>query len=487
VFHGWVGRLAPSVEELCGKAMVSVREEGEVVATRIATPSASAGRRVSGSTVADVVVCLGLIVAALLFTGKHVSGHHQTSPYDEYVYIDYYARVLDEGVVREGAKTEDYARRYLSCHPNRVFGAWQPQLCPERRDRPDDRYPMAGHTTAGLYPPVYFLSLRLAAQPLLWMGVDFVQAGRYAGGLWLALAGVLLYLALRRLKVHLLVAASVVLMMVSSTIAYWANTYISTDGAALASGAAMLYLAVVFAQHPTRAKAIGLIVVSAIVSLLKIQNLEAAVVAGGYLVLLAAADVGGTRTPLRCRARRLVSDIRTRVAVASVAAGVVAQGLWLMIRAAMSIGPDPDMNVAKQFAFPFDFLRDMLEFLPGVAAGGVGGNELGQWSGLSIQVLTLVIAGGVIGLALRAPALPTERALGVSVLVTSLLAGPALSLATLAMNGSYVPVVLRYGAPLLPGMLACFALLVPRGSRFVRLVIAGVAVFLYAAGLAFAQ
>src|SRR5690348_1809110 len=86
--------------------------------------------------VTDVILCVLLVALSLGFSVRHVSGHHQTSPIDEYVYIDYYAKVLHQGVVRQGEKTGDYAREYYSCHPNRVFGAWQPQLCAPHRHRP---------------------------------------------------------------------------------------------------------------------------------------------------------------------------------------------------------------------------------------------------------------------------------------------------------------------------------------------------------------
>lgn len=442
-------------------------------------------RRLRHVPIPEVLVCVALVIASLAFSVKHVSGHDEISPYDEYVYIDYYARVLDDGFVRQGDQTEDFARQYISCHPNRVFGPWQPQLCAEGKRRPDPSYPMGGGTTAGLYPPLYFFSLRVMAQPLLWLDVDFVQAGRYASGMWLALAAVLLYLLLRRLKVPRVIAGSVALMSVSSIPAYWANTYISTDGPALAAGAALLLAAVEVQHRPSWGRAAVMVTLAALVSLMKIQNLEAVVVAAGFLMLLTGHDLRERQGTLKAHIGRFIGDRRTLVAVMSCAAGVLAQGVWLVLRASTSLGPDPELGVSKPLEFPLDVVRDMLVFLPGVAT--LGDPEIGEWSVPAARLLSLVIAGGVIGLALGRNVVFRDRALGISVLATALLAGPALSFATMVLDGNYVQPVVRYGAPLLPGMLLCFALLVRHDSRLVKILVFGLAIALYALGLSLQQ
>ena len=137
----------------------------------------------------DVVACLLIVVASIAVVVVHVPKHDTVSPIDEYVYIDYYAKVLDQGIVHRGEETGEYAREYLACHGVRAIGDYPEALCPTEGKGRDAAYPNAGATSAGLYTPLYFAITRVLAQPLVWFGVELTDAGRAVGGLWLA-AGV---------------------------------------------------------------------------------------------------------------------------------------------------------------------------------------------------------------------------------------------------------------------------------------------------------
>ncbi len=184
---------------------------------------------------ADVVAVLALVIASFVFVGEQVSEHKMMSPIDEYQYVGYYAVVADRGIVRRGEPMPVYARQYMSCHGVRNI----PEMPVNQQgcSKPNSvGYPIEGGTTADLYTPLYFGATRLLAQPLLWMGVDFVSAGRAVGGFWLALGAVFLYLALRRRRVPPTVATGLGLVLIGSISAYWGNTYISTDATALTAG-----------------------------------------------------------------------------------------------------------------------------------------------------------------------------------------------------------------------------------------------------------
>lgn len=471
--------LGSAVENCCDPvaAPVTLSVEND-------TPSSQTRSGVRRGT--DLLLCVVLVVASLAFCAKHVSGHDETSPIDEYMYIDYYAKVLDHGYVKQGERTGDYARRYLSCHPNRVFGAWQPQLCGAHRSRPDASYPFDGKTWANLYTPLYFLTVRVAAEPLVWAGVDFVQAGRYATGLWLVLGVILLYLVLRRLKVHPAVAFAASLTMSGSLAAYWSNTYISTDATGLAAGAGMLWATIHFLDQPGRRRAFLFVAAAVFFAAFKIQNLEAVAVVAVWLVLTAWQRSGDEPARAGERLRRTVSDLYTRVAVGGMMAGAAVQAVWLAFRAANSLGPDPNQGVSGGFSFAHAIL-DMTAFLPGVAEAGLASPEVGPWGEISVRLVTLVVVGGVIGLAAGRSVRFHDRALAVSVLFASLVAGPALSFATIAVNHLYVPLVARYGIPIMPGMLASAALMVPHESRVARASAVVVAVSVFCVGLAFRQ
>jgi hypothetical protein len=85
----------------------------------------------------------------------------------------------------------------------------------------------------------------------------------------------------------------------------------------------------------------------------------------------------------------------------------------------------------------------------------------------------------------RAPAGSSEEILGVTVLVVTVLAGPALALANVLVGGYYFVLVARYGTALLPGMLLCSALLFRSDKRWVAPLALAVGVLSFFVSLAF--
>ena len=183
-----------------------------------------------------------LVIASLLVGIVQVGDHRAISPIDEYVYIDYLAKVPSQGIVRGGEHTGDYARESLACRGVRLIGQYLASLCRTADSSPDSAFPTAGTNSADIYTPIYFAVTWVLAQPFQWLGVhDLTDAGRLTGWIWLAAAAVLLYLSLRRLKVGPLLSFGLGMLMVGSLPAMWSNTYVSTDAPALLAGAAMLW------------------------------------------------------------------------------------------------------------------------------------------------------------------------------------------------------------------------------------------------------
>ena len=167
----------------------------------------------------DLLAVLALVLASFVFTTEQVAEHEMMSPIDEYQYVGYYAVVADQGIVRRGEEMPLFARRYMVCHGVRAI----PEMGVNKdacRAPNSVGYPIGGGTTADLYTPLYFLTTRAMAQPLIWAGIDFVDAGRAVGGVWLSLGAVFLYLAMRRARVPLPVALGLGLVLVGSLPAY---------------------------------------------------------------------------------------------------------------------------------------------------------------------------------------------------------------------------------------------------------------------------
>lgn len=428
----------------------------------------------------DLWAAVILVLASFVFTADQVAEHEMMSPIDEYQYVGYYASVADHGLVRQGTEMPLYARRYMVCHGVRAIPemAVNPAAC---RAPGSINYPIAGGTTADLYTPLYFWSIRAVAQPFVWAGLDFVDAGRLANCAWLGLGAVFLFLAIRRLRVPTTAALGLGLVLVGSLPAYWANTYISTDATALAAGAVAAWLTVRALQR-VRWSLVLLPAAAALFTLFKLQNLIGFVVAAVVLVLAALVAAGRNQTGAAARAKAFVRDRRVGSAIAIGVASVAAQGIWLAIRAALAVGPQPELGLVV----PLEGRHLVLElgnFLPLMAQGAMAPYATGPASLPVYAIVTMLAVGGAAGLAMSKGVVVQRRILGLATLVTAIIAAPALAIAIGVMEGSYIPIPNRYGASLLPWAILSAAVLVDTRHRWARYAVLALGAVTWGLGL----
>jgi hypothetical protein len=414
---------------------------------------------------ADLVAVLALVIASFVFVGEQVSEHEMMSPIDEYQYVGYYAVVADHGIVRRGEPMPVYARRYMSCHGVRNI----PEMPVNEQGckRPNSvGYPIEGGTTADLYTPLYFGATRALAQPLLWMGVDFVSAGRAVGGFWLALGAVFLYLALRRRRVPTPVATGLGLVLIGSISAYWGNTYISTDATALTAGG-LAALLTVRALDGVRWSLVLLPAAAVLATLFKLQNLIAFGAAAVVLLLVAGLDAGQAGGPVGARLRRLATDRRVFSAVAVVVASVGAQGCWLAIRSALAVGDQPSFGIGAPLRVE-NLIFELGNFLPNIGGGALSPFATGVKSVTVYALATALAIGGAVGLTLSKGIPARERAIGMSTVLVAVLSAPFLALVVGVMEQVYVQLAPRYGTSLLPWALLSAGLLIEARRAWVR-------------------
>jgi hypothetical protein len=430
--------------------------------------------------VAGVVAILALLVGIV-----HVPQHTTVSPIDEYVYIDYLAKVPHQIIVRQGEKTGDYAREYLTCHGVRAIGQYPALMCQTDGASDVARLPNAGYTTADLYTPFYFAATWLLAYPMKFFGVtDLTEAGRFAGAAWLAAAAVLLYLALRRLKVGEVVSASTSVVMVGSLAAYWSNTYVSTDATALLSGALALYLGIRLLEGGRHAAWL-LTAAAVIMTWFKLQNLIAFVAVAFFLIIYRLFNPHSERPrTLLGRLGSLASDRRVRWAATAVVAGFLAEALWVVARAKLALGPSPDQGVGAPLTLTA-LLSETFKFFPQAVTGALDPSALGTWAVIAATVSAWLVVGGVIGAGVAHKPSSVTAALAYSSFITALLAGPFLAVATRLTASYYFVLPARYGASLIPIFLTCFALLARR-SKVGTWFVLGAGIVTYAASLAVA-
>lgn len=400
-----------------------------------------------------------LIFASLAVVVVHVPQHQQISPIDEYVYIDYLAKVPEQLVVHPGEETGSYARNYLSCHPVGLLGNFASNFCDTGVTSVDSAYPYNGVSSADFYTPIYFGATWVMAQPLHWIGIDdLTEAGRYTGFVWLVSAVLLFFFTLRRLKISEPLAIGLGLGLAGSIPAFWSNTYISTDSPALASGALMVYLLVRYGSR--RNIGWALILSATFVTLIKIQNFSAvAVVLLTLLVFVVQSAFDSRAEPGWFK--RSLNDRRLWTAALMVIVPVFFEIIWLIIRASIAIGLPADQGVGTPLTRVALF-REIFSFFGGVGLGAVGPDSLSPTALAVTNVQTWLMVAGVLGIIVIWKNRTTAHALALSVLVVALALGPTLALFNSVIAGFYFTLPARYGLALMPIMLVCAAIFFDR-------------------------
>lgn len=409
----------------------------------------------SGSRLRVWVPCILLALAAALVGVVHIPQHDKISPIDEYAYIDYLAKVPDQLVVKQGEKTGDYARRYLLCHGVTVYANYGPDVegCRAAGSTENsDGFPHGGRVTTDIYTPLYFVAAWTFSKALSPFGVDLVDGARASGALWLALAAVLLYLGALRLGANRSASAALSLLMIASPLAYWSNTYVSTDATVLFAGSLMLFVGVGLVQG--RHGSLPFILAAVLAMLLKIQNFTAV----GALVLVFLLVLCRRLRSAEGR-RGLGRERLVRAAVVGVLVAVVAEGVWLAIRAHLSVGPTPDQGVSSPWG-PTRVLIDATAFFPGAMDTVNSAQDPGQF--LVAWLLKLVIVGAVAAAVFRPGKLDLVGQLALSALVVAVVSGPVIATLFQVFSGTYVIPVSRYGAALVPLYLAVGAVVLTR-------------------------
>ena len=442
-------------------------------------PVAAPSRRPTWRTLLAPVL---LVIASLLVGIVHVPQHKTLSPIDEYQYVDYLAKVPTQGVVHRGEEAGLYARTQLGCRGLRLLAPSPDDRCSRTVAADDGRFPIDGKTSADIYSPAYFVITWVLAQPLTWFGVDLTDAGRFVGALWLAAAALLMFYALRRLRIPTWGSFGAVLLIVGSLPAYWSNTYVSTDATALPAGALMLFLATLVDVRGRGVLWFSL--GAAFVTLLKVQNLAAVAAAVIFLVLRAAIPAYRERAARWSWIGAFFRDRRTIAAIVGLASAFAIQLVWLAVRSAIAVGPAPALDAPPPPLGLTQLISQAGSFLGGAAAGVGDTGTVLRGQGLVIQLVTTWLAiAGVVGLLIVSRWGRRKAALALATFIAVVLSAPLLTIVTQLSLGTYpFPLPSRYGISLLPFSLACAALLFPK-RRVPLGILTGLGVVVYVASL----
>jgi hypothetical protein len=426
----------------------------------------------------DWIAPIVLVIASLAVGIVHAPNHTSLSPVDELVYVDYFAKVGDEFAVHRGEELGDLARDTLDCEGQRSIVIEPLPDCLTDPVRPDLDYPAAAVNYANVHTPLYFAITKVVAQPLVWLGVDLIDAGRFVGAIWLAAASVFLYLALRRLKIPRLPAVGAGLLMIGSLPAYWYNTYLSPDATAYLSGALLLYLAIRALQE---SRGYWMFVAGAVlVTIFKFQNIAVVLALSLMLVLYAAYSAYASRTS---RGAWVGATIRSREAITGVLAVVASfafEVAWTVYQSVTAL--DTAQPVDSPAITARALVRESFLFLTSLSSGVDSPDYLGTGSVVMYYGLMWVLIAGVVGLAVTARGTSLESPLAHASMIGVVVIGPLLVLILFVATGVYYPIPARYGMSIIPVLLACAALLFSR-TRLGSLALTGVGVAVLAASL----
>lgn len=365
---------------------------------------------------------------------------HQLSAYDEWVYYDYATKVPTEGVVHQGELIGEPALEVMSCFGDPYGPRGQPCTGPNGHYTQSGLYPNGGKTTADLYTPIYFDFTWAAGKAIqFFTGLDFLVAARLTGFFWLAGGLVAFYAVGRLLRIPKPVILGLGLIAIGSLPSVFAFTYITTDAPSLLAGSIMLYLGIRFVRGTISGW--WLAPVAAFVVLIKITNIFAVGLVALYMLIFAIMK-WKRRSTIREGAPAPPRIVL--ITVVYVLVSIAAEIGWLLIRAAISIGPGPNQGVSAPMS-----IRGVADQLTTF----VGLHSTRTVDGLLMFPYGLLVIAGVFGFLLSAKGSGSTRALSIATATSIILFPPLLLVAMGVALGSSFPVSTRYSASLMPAIL----------------------------------
>lgn len=392
------------------------------------------------------VILLLIAVLALLRVYLFVRVGQNLSPLDESVYIDYVLKVPTKGVVHQGEPLGREALIIQACH------TWAQTQDLARACRLQDVsdlriFPQFGITSADLYTPVYPTITYWGMRAFYALGAGTqLLAMRYTGAIWLALAAMGMWLVTRKMGLSPWACLGAAFAVIGATPVRWANSFVTPDATALLAGVSMTGIGLWWIKRVESARsivppALAFALFGAFFTAIKLQSFFA-VVAAGFWVLLA--TYSGK-----------IKDAIPQVVGLGFGAiiAMLPQVLWVIYRAKTAVGPFPDQEVTETFSYGF-LLAETLRYLPGVAEG-TGAPQLLEepWGYWTTQWMVIAVSLGVLGAAIALTKQPRIQKLAIALLVTMLIGGPALVIASSIAAHGFIPSPERYGLSMLPVML----------------------------------
>ena len=407
------------------------------------------------------------LVCSVVSVGIVMDKYPYPSPIDEVVHYDFIHDSPHVPVI--GEKISQSAMHEWAC---RTSGPEYVLPLPPCKPGPYDpaSFPGAGYSTAGGSGPVYYYVTAAFARPLAAVsGWSLFSVARGFGAIWLAGLMMVIYLLAERLGASRLAGAGVAVLVGTGSATITSAATMGPDTAtALASG---LVLLSALSYDGTRRRAGWFLLAVAIAALTKLTAFEAVGAALIYLVALPLlarrGDEDGDAPPLRASLLTAAAGLGTFLVVS------LLWGLRLSLTATEGPEVNPLYNLLHADTIDWGGISETLVYV--FFSPGTGNWQPAFFTDGTNNFVAAVTAGllsvGLLAAALALRSAPRVSALGIGLLVLTLL-GPFL-LVALNFYGNHLYYMLspRHGYGLLPGLAACAAVLArgPGPSRALAL------------------
>lgn len=430
-------------------------------------------RRASG-------LALLLVVAlAILLVGLHVRAYPIISPIDELQHIDYLDKASRGEIVARGDRVGELAMRAEACRG--IDAPIGLPACDAEVLRPSE-FQEAGFNTAYIHPPGYYATSGVLARigEALPVIDDLVTAGRLTGGLWLALACAVLWVAMGELGASRAARAALVVLVLASPTVLHSSATINPDATALLVGSGMLIA--VLRWERGRWPAAAPCAVAAIAILIKSTHVAAV---GAAILYVAARHLSSwweSRQPTEGGESQATAgsgvDLRTaysdrssslvvvRFVGSLVGAVLIASVAWVAVQGSIAKLPNEAIPMVQRLEVdtlePLDVVGELgatvsplqAPYVPGLLRSS---SVLTAAETVNAAFLAAVVIGAVYG-AVKS----RHRSLAVAALVAMAAAGPLFVFVNFAFVGTFVEIPPRYGLSILPFGLAAAAVALER-------------------------
>ena len=379
-----------------------------------------------------VLATVVLAAFSCLLVAMDILDNPTLSPFDEWVYLDYVDKIGRFDLPQQGELVDEAALEVSSC---RGVHIWGPAGSPCGGPYEPVNYPMAGVTSADVHPPTYFAANAAVAAVIRSVGLsgDLLTSNRMVGALWL-FCGLMLTVALaREMGAPLWSGVGAAGVIATLPVVHRTNSFITPDALNLAVGGVVLLTAVRYSRglQPWWALALAGLFAGAV----KTQNGMVIGVAAVFMVWSAAS------WPL---VRRRVSHRVVGIG-AMIGGFLAAQVSWLVIRAALAVGPAPDQGVTTPLTATL-LMSETGAFLFRLGLGDFRSTPASAFFG------TAVLVAGCVGATLYRRINDEVWGLAAALTVLLFIGSPILLLVEHFGLGGVIPSPTRYGASLLAGV-----------------------------------